>query len=216
MKIVATSDTHTVVDVNIIPDGDVFIHAGDLMTTGYPDDWKNQLEWLSKLPHKMKIYVPGNHDFHMVNYPGPALQDLRKAGVICVGLPGNLQYSVRKLPNGMLLMGLPFVKNLPRWAFDATEEYVSEYLSEMVHIYGEPDIVVSHSPIEGIMDGSPAYKSGFTVYKKFLEKYNPKFWIHGHIHEEYGKVVYKNTEIYNVALCDRKHRHLNPPIVIDV
>ena len=89
MRIVATSDTHHVVDVSTIPDGDVFMHCGDLCRTGYPDDFECQLEWLAKLPHKTKLFTPGNHDFHLQVYPGPALQQLREVGVWVVGLPGN-------------------------------------------------------------------------------------------------------------------------------
>ncbi len=30
MRLVATSDTHKKVDIAFIPDGDVFVHAGDI------------------------------------------------------------------------------------------------------------------------------------------------------------------------------------------
>lgn len=39
MRIVATSDTHFVPVQGWIPDGDVFVHAGDLMQDGYPSEW---------------------------------------------------------------------------------------------------------------------------------------------------------------------------------
>lgn len=212
MKLIATSDTHSKVDISFIPDGDVFVHAGDLMTTGYPDDWKQQLEWLAALPHKRKIYVPGNHDFHIQLYPGPALQELRKIGVTVIGLPGNDMFSYATLDNGMTLMGLPFVKNLPRWAFNYTELEVEKYLSSM----GKHSIVVSHSPIYGILDGDGTFNAGFKCYLQYLNQHNPLYWIHGHIHEAYGHAKSGNTDIYNVAMCDRSYNHVNKPLVLEL
>jgi predicted phosphodiesterase len=62
MRLVATSDTHFDFPPEFVPDGDVFLHCGDLMYTGYPDEWKGRVESLAALPHKLKILVPGNHD----------------------------------------------------------------------------------------------------------------------------------------------------------
>lgn len=74
MRLVATSDTH-------FPFDDRLIHAGDLMYTGYLDEWHARLESFKALPHKVKLYVPGNHDYHVQNYEGVAAAELRKADV---------------------------------------------------------------------------------------------------------------------------------------
>ena len=88
MRIVATSDTHyppfvrrldmmlnTVWDPTIpIPDGDVFIHAGDLMRMGYPDEWGPAVEWLARLPHKHKSVCIGQASKRNANV-GFALRD---------------------------------------------------------------------------------------------------------------------------------------------
>lgn len=237
MRVVATSDTHHPVDLNFIPDGDVFIHAGDLMQTGYPSDFERQLRWLRKLPHAIKLYTPGNHDFHLQVYPGPALQQLRDAGVWVIGLPGNTNYESYVLPNGMRVTGFPFVRNLPRWAFNSPESDILEALErsrEFNDTFGPPDIVVSHTPPYGILDEkSPGEHFGYQGYTDYLENYyrRPKHWICGHIHEAYGTtekyetdyyiektgVHHKHvTKFYNVAMCNRKQEQVNPPMVIDL
>lgn len=209
MRIVATSDTHyPVKDISFIPDGDVFIHAGDLMQNGYPDEWKPCLDWLSQLPHKHKYFIPGNHDFHLKNYPGPALQDLRRIGVTVVGIPDNDNYRKVKLPNGMTMLGLPFVVDLPKWAFNVSLDYLLDYLNNV----GNADIVVSHAPIQCFLDND----KGISCYHDYLLKCSPKVWIHGHIHECYGTSDYAGCNIYNVAMCDRRYKHTNAPMVIDV
>jgi calcineurin-like phosphoesterase family protein len=216
MRLVATSDTHSPVDPKKIPDGDVFVHAGDIMTTGYLDEWRWAVEWLAALPHKVKLFVPGNHDFHMQVYPGPALQDMRRAGVTVVGLPGNNDYTSCLLPNGKRLLGLPQVTNLPRWAFSSTEAELADYLSKLPDY--KYDIVVSHAPVYGYLDvsGRTGTSVGNRVYPNFLADKKPELWIHGHIHEGYGHVKVDGCDIYNVAMSDRKSRHANAPIVLDI
>lgn len=214
MRLVATSDTHHTVDISTIPDGDVFVHAGDLMRTGYINDWYTQLEWLSQLPHKIKLFVPGNHDFHLQVYPGPALQELRNIGVWVIGLPGNTNYNYYNLPNGMSLLGLPYVTNLPRWAFNIEETDLEKHLS----MIGRHDIVVSHAPAQFHLDFINGKHVGIKAYADYAKKHNPLHWICGHIHEGYGNVQYDydSTMFHNVAMCDRDYIHTNPPLVLDL
>lgn len=219
MRIVATSDTHFVPVQGWIPDGDVFIHAGDLMQDGYPSEWQERVDWLESLPHKKKILVCGNHDFHLQVYPGPALQNLRSAGVLVVGKPAFRD--IVELPNGMTLLGLPGVSGMRNWAFNWNPtdliKYVHSFKGEKV------DIVVSHSPLKGLLDWSEQGEgghAGINEYWTILRDCKPKVWIHGHIHEAYGHFTVDNngnvTEVYNVAMCNRSYRHQNPPMVIDV
>jgi len=220
MRIIATSDTHyPVKDISIIPDGDVFIHAGDLMQNGYPDEWNPCLTWLAALPHKHKYYIPGNHDFHVKNYPGPALQDLRKIGVTVVGIPDNPNYRKVILPNGMVMAGLPFVLDLPKWAFNISWQELDDNLKKI----GPSDIVVSHCPLKGILDTNTQGEhvgicGGYHqyIYHQYIRQYKPHTWIHGHVHESYGIAAFEGCKIYNVAMCDRHYKHANPPMIIDV
>lgn len=223
MKIVATSDTHHYLDPRNVPDGDVFIHAGDLMQTGYHDDFRDQLAWLRALPHQTKIYVPGNHDFHLQVYPGPALQELRSAGVTVLGFPGNDHFLIRTLPNGMKIVGIPHVEGLPRWAFNID----SNELTRKLRSYPSCEIVVSHQPMYGFLDEINGVNHGSKVLRMHCVRTMPNIWIHGHIHEGYGSTNYehdnpisllmnKSTMIYNVAMCDRRYQHANPPQIIEV
>lgn len=220
MRLVATSDTHYPVDTTMIPDGDVFIHCGDLLRTGYPDDFVRNLDWLAALPHKLKLYTPGNHDLHLQLYPGPALQQLRSVGVWVIGLPGNNNYAAYTLPNGMTILGVPYVTNLPRWAFNATEEEIWTHMQSM----GRHDIIMSHAPAYGVLDRVP-YRFGndhsqkhvgIKAFSRYASEYKPKLWLHGHIHEDYGTMQFQDTTFYNVAMCDRNYKHSNSPIVIDI
>lgn len=216
MRILATSDTHKPMNIDRkgwFPDADVFVHAGDLMRTGYITEWYAMLDWLSRLPYHTKLFVPGNHDFHLQVYPGPALQELRQAGVTVIGLPGNSHYMSYKLPNGMSLLGLPYVVGLPRWAFNISDKDLSYHLSNV----GRHDVIVSHSPVFGYVDQLPdGTHCGLKQYRKYQEKHTPRVWINGHMHEAYGHVTANDTRFYNVAMCNRNYQHVNPPVIIDL
>ena len=211
MKIVATSDTHFPFDDRLIPDGDVFLHGGDLMSSGYEREWYSRVESLKNLPHKTKIYVPGNHDFHVQNYTGPANQDLRAAGVHLLGTHSH--YFTHELENGMVVLGLPFVTGLESWAFNRSEDD----LERLVDCLPDADIVLSHSPPSGILDKTNGgYHVGVLAWYKYLMTRSPKIWICGHIHESYGHRNVRGTDFYNVAMCNRQYEQANPAVVIEV
>lgn len=230
MRIVATSDTHyPVTSRDLIPDGDVYLHCGDLMNTGYPDDWKLQLEWLSQVKHPHKFLVPGNHDFHMEVYPGPALQDLRRLGFTVLGFPGNINFYTAELPNKMILGGMAYVSDLQnRWAFgENTFRRFSPGVSplEMVSsLIRKCDIIMTHSPILGILDKSLRNnaQAGERVFKDALVSaqlngtQRVRHWFHGHIHEGRGKVESPTLNVYNVSMCNRSGQQVNKPMVIDL
>lgn len=234
MRLVATSDTHKTVNTDRIPDGDVFVHAGDFQSTGYVEEFHEMLWWMNELPHKTKILVPGNHDFHLINYPGPALQTLRSAGFTVLGFPGNVNFYTKELPNGMIIGGFPLVDGLQeRWAFGRRHfEFfgVSDPYKMFDDLIRKCDILVTHAPVYGFLDqskrdGSPK-SVGDAQMRKAIElcppeEFKVKHIIHGHIHEARGSIVGAKigenvVSIHNVAMCDRANRHVGIPLVLDL
>jgi len=208
MRLVATSDTHFNFPASFVPDGDVFLHCGDLMYTGYQDEWEGRLASLAALPHAHKILVPGNHDNHIELYPGPALQDLRRAGVTVIGIEKGVK-PYYELPNGMSVLGLPWVTNLPRWAWNRTEEQIEE----MMAYHSRHKIVASHAPPAGILDGK---NYGVRAYRRYLKRFQPEYWFCGHVHEDAGEAAVDGCYIYNVAAQNRNYTEFkNKPTVID-
>ncbi|KAI4469219.1 metallophosphoesterase [Holotrichia oblita] len=64
VRFVCMSDTHSLIhDISFdIPDGDVFIHAGNFTKAGDIEEIVNFNAWLGTLPHKHKIVISGNHE----------------------------------------------------------------------------------------------------------------------------------------------------------
>ena len=59
IRIVCTSDTHNDDLTGRVPDGDVFVHAGDMTDDGTPEELEKALSWIRKLPHELKVIIPG-------------------------------------------------------------------------------------------------------------------------------------------------------------
>lgn len=64
IRIVAMSDTHSLTNhlKFEIPDGDIFIHAGDFTKCGKLEEVIEFNSWIGKLPHKHKLVIAGNHE----------------------------------------------------------------------------------------------------------------------------------------------------------
>lgn len=68
--------------------------------------------------------------------------------------------------------------------------------------YKGVDILVTHSPALGIGDGEDLPHKGFKCFFNILDKYQPKYFIHGHQHLSYGYQPmrvrkYKDTNVIN-------------------
>nr|MDE7299086.1 metallophosphoesterase [Lachnospiraceae bacterium] len=57
------------------------------------------------------------------------------------------------------------------------------------------DILVAHSPAYQLNDGRDLPHQGFKIFRKLMEKYRPKFFLHGHVHLSYGR-NYKRYDKY--------------------
>lgn len=188
-----------------IPDGDVLVHCGDALTEGNYQEFLWFKSWFSRQGHKLKFYVPGNHDIYVDSCSWQAKEALEEVGITLLGLD---RPSVT-LPNGMTMLGLPYVINLPFWAFNKTEEEIATKLE----LAGYHDIVAAHSPPKGILDGSHYGTRGLLDY---IYTQKPKLVVCGHVHESYGHRSLGHTDVYNVAMCDENYKHVNPPVVIDL
>ena len=57
------------------------------------------------------------------------------------------------------------------------------------------DILVAHAPAYQLNDGRDLPHQGFQIFRTLLERYRPKFFLHGHVHLSYGR-NYKRYDKY--------------------
>ena len=68
-------------------------------------------------------------------------------------------------------------------------------------------IVVSHAPVAQIHDKSDICHQGFKCFRKFIEKFDPILWLHGHIHYE-GQINEQISRLNNTLIVNAYGVHL--------
>ena len=66
------------------------------------------------------------------------------------------------------------------------------------------DILLTHAPAYQLNDMEHLTHRGFQCFKDVMEKYKPKYFIHGHVHRNYGvriprKSSYQDTIVINAC-----------------
>ena len=64
------------------------------------------------------------------------------------------------------------------------------------------DILLTHAPARHINDFDTISHRGFECFVGLLEEYRPRYFVHGHIHRNYGlnipqRTIYGDTTILN-------------------
>jgi len=202
MRIVAVADTHLFHDELVVPDGDVFVHAGDLCRGGSVDELREALAWIRALPHAHKVVVAGNHDFAFVEHASDAralvadLVYLEDSGATVAGLS---------------FWGSPWQPAYNDWAFNLPR---GRALAEKWALIPERvDVLVTHGPPFGIGDRGPV--PGRLGCEELLARVRvavPRVHLFGHIHQDGGAWPIGPTLFVNATTweCERA------PTVIDV
>jgi Icc-related predicted phosphoesterase len=200
MKIVSISDTHNRMDITKIPDGDLLIHAGDATNSGSVEELSYFFDIFCSLPHKHKIFVPGNHDILMEQDTSLALvlwkMRAKKNDHVLINSSVMIE--------GLKVFGFPYVPIINgRWVF---EKNSADLQRKVNRIPEDVDILVSHSPAYGILDVFPdslgiEHSYGIKAFDGnfFRKMKNLKLFVCGHIHESFGEQEFNGITFQNVA-----------------
>lgn len=161
---------------------DLILSAGDLSAA--------YLEFLATYAKCPVLYIHGNHDTKYENNP--------PLGCICVDDDIYVY-------NGIKIMGLGGSMCYNYGSFQYTEkEMRSRYMKLKPKIWRRKgiDILLTHAPAYGVNDGEDLPHRGFEVFRTILDKYEPKLFVHGHVHMNYGRNhkredMYGNTRVIN-------------------
>lgn len=203
MRLVAVADTHAFEEDLTVPDGDVFVHAGDLCRMGEIDELARQLSWMKSLPHRHKVLVAGNHDVAFARRPREAR-----------ALLGDIVYLQDEgaIVAGLRFWGSPWQPAFHDWSFNLER---GEPLRERWALIPRGlDVLVTHGPPAGIGDAGSgmAERLGCDDLRRRVEDVVPRLHLFGHIHQGGGLWRLGETTFANVTTweCER------PPTVVDV
>ena len=203
MRIVAVADTHTFEsDLGQIPDGDVFVHAGDMLRGGSLEELEGVATWIRALPHRVKIVVAGNHDWCFARQ--------RERAVAMLGDCIYLQ-DAEATVDGVRFWGSPWQPAYNDWAFNLPRgaALAEKWASIPLGI----DVLVTHGPPQGLGDRGPmAGRAGCVDLRARVDEVAPRLHLFGHIHQDGGCWREGATMFANVTTweCER------PPTVVEI
>ena len=163
---------------------DLILSAGDLDA--------EYLSFLVTMANRPLLYVHGNHDGGYAQRPPEGCQCIdgklvTVGGLRILGLGGSALY------NG------------------GPHQYTEKQMRRRIHrlrlklaLAGGVDIVLTHAPVRGFGDEDNMTHRGFEAFLPLLDQYQPRYLVHGHIHQRYGAnrprcYQYNETTIINAT-----------------
>ena len=163
---------------------DLILSAGDLKAA--------YLSFVVTMARAPVLYVHGNHDtgYAVTEPEGCDCIDgkiVEYRGLRVLGLggcvwyrPGDHQYTQKQM-----------AKRIRKLRWDIAK-------------YGGVDIVVTHAPPAGVGDSDDRAHQGFESFLELIDRYHPRYLLHGHVHKSYSMEFlrereYHGTQVINVC-----------------
>ena len=145
---------------------DLILSCGDLNP--------HYLSFLVTMGRMPLLYVHGNHDKVYEKVPPEGCECIEDKLVTV---------------NGLRILGLGGCPVYSGGPHQYTERQMARRIGKLrfqLWRAGGVDIVVAHSPAQGYGDGEDYAHRGFECFLPLLDKYRPKYLVHGHVHLNYG------------------------------
>ena len=163
---------------------DLILACGDLK--------KRYLEFIVTLAPCPVLYVRGNHDESFSTMP--------PEGCICIEDDIYVHQGIR-------IMGLGGCYKYKDGRNFYTEKEMRKRMKKMwFKLWRNKgiDILITHAPAYQLNDMEHLTHRGFACFKEIMEKYKPAFFIHGHVHRNYGRNIprvctYQETTVINAC-----------------
>lgn len=212
MKLAVISDTHGQHDKVIIPDVDCLIHCGDISSMGTWSEIMEFMEWFANLNVQTKIFVAGNHDFHVerdAEFRIMCNEYLDRPDIV------YLNDSSFEL-NGIKIHGSPMSPRYGNWAFMAERGH--EIKKHWDKIPNDTEILITHSPPATILDRVSRGESvGCEDLLEAIGKLpNLKYHLFGHIHEGRGWIHSGGRNSINATCVDENYEFKYQPYEFEV
>lgn len=196
--------------------GDLLIVAGDLTARDDFMGWQSFATWIAVQNYRKKIFIGGNHDNYLAQsgliMPLIGPQDLEGVEYLC---DSGTEFQ------GLKIWGSPWTKSFEGMNPDCmafTMETEEQLAAKWALIPDDTDILITHSPPQGVMDSVEDYWNGKieNVGSKSLQtrvlKISLKLHVFGHIHEWGGQMVDGAIKFVNASHVNENYKPVNKPV----
>lgn len=220
MRITIISDTHTkhrYCEADL-PGGDLLIHAGDFMNSGYHQREATEFfDWFSSIKgYDKKIFIAGNHDRLIENDPTWSTLTIKDyANLIYLQDEGFALYDTDK-DTSVKLWGSPWQPEFCNWAFNLPRNG-EEMKAKWDAIPEDTDILITHGPPFGHLDipGGQSIRVGCEMLRYRVDEIKPKIHVFGHIHGSAGYYFNGHTHFINAAILDESYSYSQLPVTFE-
>ena len=155
---------------------DLVLSCGDL-----PSEY---LSFLTCFTHAPILYVHGNHDEDYAEHPPEGCICVEDRifvhnGVRILGLGGSFRYKV------------------------GSNMYTERQMQRRVlKLQGKLwrnkgfDILLTHAPARGVGDQEDLPHRGFATFNALMDRYRPRYMVHGHVHPQYAALHFQRERQY--------------------
>ncbi len=167
---------------------DLILSSGDLPA--------NYLSFLVTFAPCPVLYVRGNHDDSYAEKPPEGCICIEDKiyvheGVRILGLGGSMRYNDGI--NQFTEKDMAKRVRRMRWKIKRKKGF---------------DILLTHSPALGINDEYDLPHWGFKAFLDMLDKYSPKYMVHGHVHMNYGASIPRETQYHDTTVINAYERYI--------
>ena len=145
---------------------DLILSAGDLKS--------DYLTFLVTMANRPLYYIHGNHDATYTRRPPEGCECIEDR-IVTV--------------NGVRILGLGGARIYSGGPHQYTERQMARRIRKLrwkLFRAGGVDIVLTHAPARGFGDEENMAHRGFEEFLKLLDRWEPQYLIHGHVHKRYG------------------------------
>jgi Icc-related predicted phosphoesterase len=167
---------------------DLIISCGDLKP--------QYLSFIVTMTRVPLLYVHGNHDERYEKLPPEGCDCIEDKLIVYKGLR---------------ILGLGGCRQYRPGAHQYTEAEMRWRIFKLkwkIRKHKGVDIVVSHAPLEGVGDGEDYAHRGFGAFLDFVDKYKPKYWLHGHVHMNYNLENVREREYNGTKVINAYERYV--------
>jgi Icc-related predicted phosphoesterase len=231
-KVSLISDTHTKHDHIVtnksirnsnqpleLPGGDILIHAGDFMSSGYHQTEAVEFfRWFDEIDnYDTKVFIAGNHDRIMEMEPEWAKGILTGYKTIEY-LQDDWMGIYYDGPNGehpednVRIYGSPWQPEFYNWAFNLPRNG-EEMKARWDAISDNTDILITHGPPFGYLDipGGSTTRVGCEMLRYRVDEIRPKIHVFGHIHGSWGHYFNGHTHFFNASVLNERYSYAHLP-----
>lgn len=167
---------------------DLMLSCGDLKA--------EYLSFLVTMEHCPLLYVHGNHDVPYAAAPPEGCDCIEDKlfvykGLRILGMGGSRRY---------LGTENQYTERQMEWRLQKAEFKIRKV--------GRIDIMLTHAAPRGCGDADDHAHMGFEAFLPFLDKWQPKYLVHGHVHLNYGHDIPREIQHNNTTVINAYERYI--------